>query len=155
MANGMQMTLDEWVPEAFLTPIAGVSDLRAKTSQSAEIGKDLTATRADSFWKSSDSSKKPPKKIDPNGCSLKMLGGFLVATGEQTSLKSSIGWTTLGTMRNGSLSTANILAYLRTENECTLSDILEDTVSEKYFLSANVVKRFLSYRDTKIWLLER
>lgn len=55
-----------------------------------------------------------------------------------------------GTMCNGAFSTQKISGFLRIGNVCTLSDILEDEVDEKYFLSETTVKRLLSYKDSMI-----
>ena len=40
-----------------------------------------------------------------------------------------------GTTSNGNYLTLNCTEYLKTESECTLSDILDDVVPRKYFLS--------------------
>lgn len=44
-------------------------------------------------------------------------------------------WLNWGTLSNGKCWTANFTAYHNTEKECSLSDILENSVEEKYFLS--------------------
>ena len=48
-----------------------------------------------------------------------------------------------GMMLNGSVSTQKISECHSTENECTLLDILEESVDEKYFLSADQTERLL------------
>lgn len=47
-----------------------------------------------------------------------------------------------GTMSNGSYSTLNG-SFLRTESECSLLDILEDVVPQKYFLSKEQTERIV------------
>ena len=44
---------------------------------------------------------------------------------------------------NGSVSTVKISESPSTGNECTLLDILEESVDEKYFLSAEQTQRLL------------
>lgn len=50
---------------------------------------------------------------------------------------------------NGKCLTADI-SYHKTESEYTLSDILEESVDSKYFLSQKAIERLTSYKDTKI-----
>ncbi|ARU13200.1 DNA methyltransferase [Streptococcus phage P0095] len=49
--------------------------------------------------------------------------------------QSSDHWMSWGMMSNGKCLTARILESPKTENECSLSDILEEQVEDKYFLS--------------------
>ena len=49
--------------------------------------------------------------------------------------QSSDHWMSWGMMSNGKCLTARILESPKTENECSLSDILEEQVGDKYFLS--------------------
>lgn len=51
---------------------------------------------------------------------------------------------------NGKCLTANISEFHRIGKECSLSDILEESVDEKYFLSEHTVKRLMSYKDSEI-----
>lgn len=53
-------------------------------------------------------------------------------------------------MQNGKFSIQKTSAYHRTENDVSLSDILEDEVDEKYFLSEKTVLRLMSYKDSQI-----
>ena len=45
---------------------------------------------------------------------------------------------------------AEPLESLKTEKECSLSDILEDSVDEQYFLSQKAIERLMSYKGTQI-----
>ena len=51
---------------------------------------------------------------------------------------------TLGIKCNGKFLILSSLAFLKTGKECTLSDVLEENVSEKYFLSSEAIQRILS-----------
>lgn len=67
--------------------------------------------------------------------SLKTSGDSSVTMKELRSRKSSNRWRTWGIFQNGNALTADILAFPRIGNESSLSDILEPSVDEKYFLS--------------------
>ena len=74
------------------------------------------------------------KKQDRALYSWKTLWDYLTMTKPGQSSKSYPRLMRWGTMSNGKLLTANIM-YHRTGNVSSLSDILEDQVAEKYFLS--------------------
>lgn len=57
-----------------------------------------------------------------------------------------------GTMQSGKFSTQKTSEFHRTENDVSLLDIIERDAPKKYFLSAKVIQRLLSYSDTKIIL---
>ena len=50
----------------------------------------------------------------------------------------------MGTLANGSCSTQKTLAFPKTGKGCSLLDILETEVDEKYFLSAQQTERILA-----------
>ena len=60
-----------------------------------------------------------------------------------TSLNFSLNWMKSGTMQNGSFSTQKISECRKTGKGCSLSDILEDEVPEKYFLSMEQVQKIV------------
>lgn len=64
-----------------------------------------------------------------------------------------MGWTKSGMMQSGHFSTLP-MSSLKTEKESSLSDILEDEVPEKYFLSEQTVKRLISYKDNVLMRLQ-
>ena len=143
MENGIQMTLEMWMPEACPKPIVGVSEPLAKTSPLQENEQGLTETEVPSLEKYLESFGKLKKKVDLNGLSTKMLRECLAATEDLTSLKFCLQWTNWGTIANGRFSTQKTGECHRTENACILSDILEAEVPQKYFLSREQTERIL------------
>ena len=81
--------------------------------------------------------------------SLKTSKDSLATTKEIPSRSSSKRWMNWGMMRNGKCLTAKILESPKTEKGCLLSDILEDKVDEKYFLSEEATRRLLAYKDNQ------
>ena len=141
MESGVQMTLEQWAPEIFQRPTVGVLEHHARTSRLQE--KELASKETDphSLGKYLESLTRSGKKINPNGLSMRTLGECLAVTEDLTSLQYSLNWIGGGTTSNGNYSTLNCTEYLKTESEFTLSDILEDAVSEKYFLSRQQVEK--------------
>lgn len=104
-------------------------------------------------------------KILEGLCSLRLLGSHLFSdlniyslktsqdsstmTTEIHSRPSSERWMNWGMMRNGKCSTARILASPRTESGCLLSDILEEQVDERYFLSEEIARKLVTYKDNQ------
>lgn len=127
----------------FLMPSADVSAHPVKTLALQENEQDLTATEVPSFVRYFDLCGKKGKKISLNGLSMRTLRECYQATEDLTSLPFCLKWTNWGTIANGLLSTASITEYPRTGKECTLSDILEPKVSEKYFLSAEQMEKIV------------
>ncbi len=94
-------------------------------------------------------SSRLPERLNKSNhglYSLKTLEGFYLTTkGEllELSYPPLMNW---GTMQNGRYLTAKISEFHKTERGCSLSDILEENVDEKYFLSpekANEMERFI------------
>src|SRR5574344_225980 len=80
----------------------------------------------------------------PNILYSKTLKAYLTTTVEellQLSLKFS---PTLGIKCNGRFLILSSSAFLKTGKECILSDVLEENVSEKYFLSQESLMRILA-----------
>lgn len=146
MANGTQMTLQEYVPMIFQERMCTVSDFLAKVSALQETDEDLKIQEELSSLKSCDLLKKGSLKF----YSEKMLQDFLTTTEEEPSQRSSMRWQMWGTMRNGKCLTADISESHRIEQECSLSDIFEGGVADKYFLSPQTLQRLMSYKDTKV-----
>ena len=74
----------------------------------------------------------------PNGLSyysLRTSKGYSITKGGKLSEPSSPRLMNWGMMRNGKCLTLKTSVCRRTGNECSLSDILEDKVEDKYFLS--------------------
>src|SRR3990167_11318725 len=53
-----------------------------------------------------------------------------------------------GMTSNGKCLTARISESPRIGKECSLSDVLEEQIDHKYFLSENLTQKLLNYRDT-------
>ena len=75
---------------------------------------------------------------------LKMLKGFYHTTKEKRLLPSLTRWMNWGMTANGKCLTAKISVSHKTENECSLSDILEEQVDQKYFLLERPLRTVLS-----------
>ena len=78
---------------------------------------------------------------------LKTLKDFSAMTTETLLKPSSPRLQNWGTTANGKCLTARISESHKIEKECSLSDILEEQVDQKYFLSETIQKRLMSYRD--------
>ena len=143
MENGVQLTLEQWMPEIFQKPIAGASAHLAKISASQESVQDLTATEAALSEKFLESLTRSRKKIDPNGLSMKTLGECLAAIKDLTSCPYCLNWIGGGTTQNGRYLTLNTTAYHKTGNVSILSDILEEKAAKKYFLSKEQTERLV------------
>ena len=129
---------------------SGASDFRdnsrARTSVSQGNRRACKkVSEADCFTKLCDCLPVLGKKIDLNGCSLKMLKIYLALETDLISRGCSLKWGGMGTLQSsGSLSIAKTLAFPKTERGCSLSDILETEVDEKYFLSPQQTERILA-----------
>ena len=99
---------------------------------------------------SSSKLQKLLKKGSLNIFFLKMFPDCLVITKGKHSLQSCERWMNWGMVLNGKCLTADIM-YPKTGSACSLSDILEDSVDDKYFLSQRAIDRLMSYKDTKIY----
>ena len=84
MENGVQLTLEQWMPEIFQKQTVGVSAPLAKISALPEEELGSKETEAVSLEKYLGSLKKSGKKIDPNGLSMKMLEECLAVTEDLT-----------------------------------------------------------------------
>ena len=147
----MQMTLEELCPEICPKQRCTVSDFHAKLSQLLESKEVLEIQEALSFLKSCGLLKRESLIY----YSPKMSRDFSATIGGEHSESSSEQWMSWGMMSNGSYLTAQTLECPRTERGCLLSDILEEHVDEKYFLSETTQKRLLSYRDKKLEPLQQ
>lgn len=93
MGNGMLPTLEMCEQMNFLDQIVGASEHHARTSQLQEIERVLQETDQVSFEKYFGYLGKQGKKIDLNGCSMKMLRECYQATEDLTTLPFSLKWT--------------------------------------------------------------
>src|SRR5699024_12360087 len=83
------------------------------------------------------------KKIDPNGCSLKMLKIYCLLDEVLTLPDCSVRWEKSGTSANGKCLTVKPLEFRKTGKGCSLLAILEKEVDEKYFLSYQQTAKIL------------
>lgn len=92
--NGIQMTLDQWMPEAYLTPIVGVSGSHAKTlARQTQAEKDLREIVHLCFSELCTWLDNSQKKKDPLTCSLRTLKICLVLMEDGISPGFSLRWT--------------------------------------------------------------
>ena len=80
---------------------------------------------------------------EPRIFSLRMSKDCSITTTEELLRSSSLVWTNWGMTSNGKCVTAKITEYPNTENGCSLSQILEDTPDQKYFLSDKQVSKMI------------
>ena len=78
------------------------------------------------------------------------VAGLLNHEGGSRSVLSYPLWQSWGILWNGKCLTAKTLECHNTEKGCSLSDILEEEVADKYFLSEQTIQRLMSFKDTKI-----
>ena len=93
---------------------------------------------------------KKKQKINPNGWSTKTLKECYQAITDGISYPYCLQWMDWGMTSNGRLSTQKILESRRIGKECTLSDILENVVANKYYLSQRIVDKLISWESKSI-----
>ena len=140
--NGTQVTLGACVRQSCRMQTVGALDRHARTSQSQENEKDWTETDQVLYEKFLESWMNSKKKIDLNGLSMKMLRECFLATEDLTTYQSSLKWTDSGTILNGKISTVDGSSH-KIGSAYTLSDILEDTVPQKYYLSKEQIAKIV------------
>ena len=143
MENGMQMTLEECMPGTFRKQIAGASDSLARISQLPENSLDLKETVQACFLELCTLSDSSKKKINPLTFLLRTLRICLVLMEDGISPGCSLKWSRVGTMQNGKCSTPKISECHKIEKGCSLSDILEVEVPQKYFLSKEQTEKIV------------
>ena len=90
------------------------------------------------------------KERHPRLIFLENVKGLLNHEGGINSRQSSEPWTSWGIVSNGKCLIAEPSESLKTEKECSLSDILEDSVEERYFLSQRTINRLMNLKDSEI-----
>lgn len=96
MENGMQMTLEECMPETFQKPTAGVSDSLARTYPLQENKSDFKETVQACFSELCTLSDNSKKKINPLTFSLRTLKICLVLMEDGISPDCSLKWNSGG-----------------------------------------------------------
>jgi len=109
----------------------------AKRSLLQENEVDLRTPEVLSFLKSQDALKKNSHAF----VCLKTSKACYHTTKEQHSYESLPRWMNLGMTANGKCLTLKTSVSHKTENECSLSDILGNSVDQKYFLSEHQVAK--------------
>jgi len=127
----IQATLGESIHREYPTSISFVRDFLAKRFLLRARGR-VSKTLAERF---SSRYAELRKLKDLHFYSSKMLRASLTMTEEELSRSSFNRWMNWGTGSNGRFLTANISGFPRIGKEYSLSDILEEQVDEKYFLS--------------------
>ena len=141
------MTMQEQlIQQNSLTLMSSVQDFLANLFQLQEKDEALKTQEAHSFLKSHGFSKTK----SPNILFSKMLKAYLTTTVEELSQLSLAFSPTLGIMCNGRFLILSSSAFLKTGKECTLSDVLEQNVSEKYFLSQDAIARILAKSENTL-----
>ena len=131
--------------ETFLMPTSSLEDSLARLFQlqESELDSPWTTPAGHSLLKCLDSLTKNPYRIS----SLRMSKDSSTTTEEEPSKSSSKSWMAWGMTVNGNCLTARISASHNTENEYSLSEILEENPDQKYFLSDEQVTEIM--RRTK------
>lgn len=136
-----QLTLD-----LFQDQISGHSDSPVKISLLQETNVDSRENDHLSFSQLQIFFERSKKKIPADSlptCSLRMLKTFYQSMGDGISSLPSLNWMKSGMTVNGSYSTLKISEFPKIENEYLLSDILEEDVPEKYFLSEEKAQKLI------------
>ena len=115
-----------------------VQDSLAKLLVSQENDWDLKIPEALSFLRLLELQKRKDHLI----YSLKTLKGYSLTTKGEPLVQSSPRLMKWGMMQNGKCLTANI-SFHRTGNVSSLSDILEENVPDKYFLSETSIESLI------------
>jgi hypothetical protein len=118
-------------------------DFLAKLSLLLEKDKDLTTPEAHSSLMSLGFYQKK----DPDIWFLKMSKGCLLTTKDKLSKQYLPFLPTWGIELNGRFLIAKTSEFPKTEKGSTLSDILEENVDDKYYLSDKAVKHLLAIAD--------
>ena len=124
-------TLPKLTKTNYQTSTYSLDDSLAKLLASLENENDLKIPEGHSSLKLREYCEQ--NNLDFSG--LKMLKDCLVTTTEKLSQPSSPRLMSWGMTSNGKCLTAKITESLKIGNECSLSDILDEQVDQKYFLS--------------------
>lgn len=142
-ANGSPKILSCSQQERFQELKFGLLDFLAQTYPCQENGQVLPESEVDSFLRLLVCSKARLPKISPESLSLRMLNICCQAREAGILPPFCLTYGKQGMTLNGSVSTVKTSESPSTGSECTLLDILEESVDEKYFLSAEQTQRLL------------
>lgn len=133
-------TQQKLIQKNYQTLTSWSEDFRARLSVLLANEVDLTTSEGHSFLTSQGFCQKK----DPDIWYSKMLKVYLVMTAAKLSRQSLGFLPTWGIEWNGKYLTAKTSEFPKTESGCSLSDILEENVDPKYFLSLEQTERILS-----------
>lgn len=137
--NFTLMTQEKLYPNSYPISILLPADFHVSPSQSQEQERVLTIQEERCFLKLQE--LLPLKNLSIS--SSKMFPVCLTMTQAKHLKQSSVRWLSWGMMYAGRYLTAKISEFPNQEIECSLSDILEDNVPEKYYLSRKQAEKLL------------
>ena len=141
--NGTQRTLSRSEQEKFQKLKSGLLGFLVPTLVSAAEWQDFMEREVDFFLQLLVCSKARLPKINPDTLSLRMLNILCQAKKAQLLPPFSLNYGKQGMTQNGVLLIPKSSEFPSTGKGCTLLDILETDVPEKYFLSAEQTLRLL------------
>ena len=140
-------TYEEFTLMKSPVPTYSLEDFRAQLfrllDEEQDSAQKIHAVR--SFLKSAESSLVSESHM----YSLKMLRDSSTTTEDEPLESSSLVWMNWGTTSNGSVLTARILESRKIGSGYSLSEILEDTPDQKYFLSDSALQKMLTKQEEK------
>ena len=137
--NFTLMTQEKLYPNSYPISTLLPADFPVSPSQSQEQERVLTIQEERCFLKLQE--LLPLKNLSIS--SSKMFPVCLTMTQAKHLKQSSVRWLSWGMMYAGRYLTAKISEFPNQEIECSLSDILEDNVPEKYYLSRKQAEKLL------------
>jgi hypothetical protein len=124
----------------FSPSIASRRESRARMSRSPDAAPDSKESALDCFT----SLRESCKNFDPLGLFSRMFPDFFLPTKAETLRKSSaFSWSSAGMGYRGVCSIADISTWPSDAKECSLSDVLESHVPQRFFLSPRAARGIL------------
>ena len=134
------MTSEQSIQKNCLTSTFSAEDFLASLSRLQEKDAALKTPEAQCFLKSHGFSRTN----DPDILYSKTLKAYLITTVEKLSKQYLKFSPTLGIKCNGNYLILSSSEFLKTGRECTLLDVMEKDVPEKYFLSPRMESKILA-----------
>ena len=134
------MTSQQSIQKNSPISISCVRDFLVNLLALQEKDSDLKTQEAQCFLKSHGFLKTKDRDI----LFSKMLKAYLITTEEKLSKQYLKFSPTLGIKLNGSYLILSSSEFLKTGNGCTLLDVMEQNVPEKYFLSQEAIQRIIA-----------
>ncbi|MPN40413.1 hypothetical protein SDC9_187950 [bioreactor metagenome] len=140
----MQMMLQNLEQKKSQEQISGASDSLAKTYRLQENSEDLVENEVDSILALLTSSRAKKKKINPHSYLLRTLKTCCQSITDGILPQFYLNWTKQGMMQLGRCLTLKISESHKIGSVCSLSQVLEAEVDEKYYLSEEKTQQLLS-----------